>query len=39
MTPSDGNLDQIHALLEAQGSTLSKLETQLSRIEDQINRD
>jgi voltage-gated potassium channel len=39
ITAIQTDLDQIHALLEAQDATLSKLETQLSRIEDQINRD
>lgn len=39
ITTIQTDLDQIHNLLEAQDATLSKLEEQLSRIEDQINRD
>ena len=39
ITAIQTDLDQIHALLEAQDETLSKLGTQLSRIEDQINLD
>jgi voltage-gated potassium channel len=39
ITTIQTDLDQIHTLLEAQDATLSKLEKQLSRIEDQINRD
>ena len=39
ITTLQTDLDQIHTLLEAQDATLSNLERQLSRIEDQINRD
>ncbi len=39
ITTIQTDLDQIHTLLEAQDATLSNLEKQLSRIEDQINRD
>jgi voltage-gated potassium channel len=39
ITTIQTDLDQIHTLLEAQDATLSNLERQLSRIEDQINRD
>lgn len=39
ITTIQTDLDQIHTLIEAQDATLSKLEKQLSRIEDQINRD
>jgi voltage-gated potassium channel len=39
ITTIQTDLYQIHTLLEAQDATLSNLERQLSRIEDQINRD